>query len=215
MSSERALFDADVLAVAGEDVRLSEEFEEAVQEYLKALDDDVDGIAADIRSHVTDGTIVEPLAALGAEDPRTVAELRALFDRLDDPEAAVRLLPPLRLFRTDDVRSDGAPASFVPVPATHLPQLLEVYSPAIVYVWLDDSESSDLAKRDLETVFDEPRTDVMPFAVYGPAYKEVLDREYNLSAGPAILFTRDGEVESRLYGAHGPATIEAELDRHR
>lgn len=215
MSSERALFDADVLAVTGEDVRLSEGFEEAVQEYLTALDDDVDRIAADIRGHVTDGAIVEPLAALGAEDPRTVAELRALSDRLDDPEAAVRLLPPLRLFRSDDVRSDGAPDSFVPVPATHLPQLLEVYSPAVVYVWLDDSESSDLAKRDLETVFDEPRTDVMPFAVYGPAYKEVLDREYDLSAGPAILFTRDGEVESRLYGAHGPATIEAELERHR
>ena len=125
------------------------------------------------------------------------------------------LLPPLRLFRSDDVRDDEAPTAFVPVPATHLPQLLEVYSPAIVYVWLDDSESSDLAKRDLEAVFDEPRMDVMPFAVCGPAYKEILDQEYDLSAGPAILFTRDGEVESRLYGTHGPATIEAELDRHR
>lgn len=215
MSSERALFDAGVLTVTGEDVTLSEEFEKAVQGYLTDVDADVDQIAAEIRGHVTDGAVVEPLAALGAEDPRTVAELRALSDRLDDPEAAVRLLPPLRLFRSDGVRTDGVPASFVPVPATHLPQLLAVYSPAIVYVWLDDSESSDLAKRDLEAVFDEPWTDVMPFAVYGPAHKDVLDREYDLSAGPAILFTRDGEVESRLYGAHGPATIEAELDRHR
>lgn len=215
MSSERALFDTDVLRVTGEDVTLSEEFEEKVQEYLTVFENDVDQIAAEIRGHVTDEAAVEPLATLGSEDPRTVAELRALSDRLDDPEAAVRLLPPLRLFRSDGVRTDGVPESFVPVPADHLPHLLEVYSPAIVYVWLDDSESSDLAKRDLETVFDEPPADVMPFAVYGPAHKEVLEREYDLSAGPAILYTRDGEVESRLYGAHGPATIEAELDRHR
>ncbi|MFC5278387.1 hypothetical protein ACFPM1_06375 [Halorubrum rubrum] len=220
MSADNPLLASGVLTAEGGSVTLSEEFEEAVEEYLSRFDGHTEAEFADaIEERVGDEVAVEPFAALGEKDPRTVAELCALADRLgaDDAKAngnPVQLLPSLRLFRDDDVRTDGVPRSFVPVPATQLPELLRIYSPALVYAWLDDSESCDLAKRDLEAVFEEPQ-EVMPFAVYGPDYREFLEREYSLTAGPAVLFTRDGEVEARLYGAHGPGTIETELERHR
>jgi hypothetical protein len=216
MPSNNALFDVGVLTVVDEAATTTEEFEDAVGEYVAEFEDcDADDLIPAVRSRVDDEAAVEQLAALGAEDPRTVAELCALSDRVEPvaDDEWLQLLPPLRLFR-DDVRTEGAPEPFVPVPATHLPQLTRVYSPAVVYAWLDDSRSCELARRDLEGIFEEPRG-VMPFAVYGPEYKEFLDREYGLTAGPALLFMRDGRVEARLYGAHGPATVEAELERHR
>lgn len=215
MVSGNPLFDTGVLTTTGEEVTLSDQFEEIVESYLGTFTGYTTAkFAAEIRSRVDDSAVVEPLAALGSDDPRTVAELCALTEFLETSDEAIQLLAPLWLFRPGDVRTDGAPDPFIPVSAPELPQLLRIYSPALVYVWLDDSERCDLAKRDLEAVFEEPQN-VMPFAVYGPAYKEFLEREYDLSAGPAILFTRDGEVEARLYGAHGAATIEAELARHR
>ncbi|WP_135806524.1 YbbN family protein [Halorussus marinus] len=219
MSSNSVLFDAGVLTVDGEAATTTGEFEEAVTDYTAEFAGrDADDLLPAVRRRVDEETVVEPLAALGATDPRTVAELCALADRLEPAadDEWLQLLPPLWLFRGDDydVRTDGVPAAFVPVPATHLSHLTRVYSPAVVYVWLDDSESCELARRDLEAVFEEPRG-VMPFAVYGPADWEFLDREYDLTAGPALLFVRDGAVEARLYGAHGPATVEAELERHR
>lgn len=215
MSTSNALFAANVLTVADGATKTTEEFEDAVREYGAGFEGcDADDLAPAVRRRVDDDVAVEQFAALGAEDPRTVAELCALADRIGPAadDEWLQLLPPLRLFR-DDVRTEGVPAPFVPVPATHLPHLTRVYSPSVVYAWLDDSESCELARRDLEEVFEEPRG-VMPFAVYGPAYKEFLDREYDLTAGPALLFVRDGTVEARLYGAHGPATVEAELERH-
>lgn len=251
MSADNPLFASGVLTATAEEVSLSEEFEEAVEEYLSRYSGYTsEEFAGEIEGTV-DEDVVEPLATLGESDPRTIAEFRALVDRLDDHHqtheggrstgvvdgtdadgatdvgdgrtvddgsgkgsTALQVLPTLRLFRDDDVRADGAPEQFVPVPATQLPQLLRIYSPALVYAWLDDSERCDLAKRDLEAVFEEPQG-VMPFAVYGPAYRDFLEREYSVTAGPAMLFTRDGEVEARLYGAHGAATIETELERHR
>ena len=215
MVSTDALFADDVLHAADGEVSLSEGFAAAVERYRAEFEGrDADELAVEIRGRVDDDAVVEPLAALGAEDPRTVAELCALSEWVETDGEWLRLLPPLRLFRQDDVRTDGAPESFVPVPATHLPQLTRVYSPALVYAWLDDDESCDLAKRDLESVFETPQG-VMPFAVFGPNYREFLATEYDLTAGPALLFMRDGTVEARLYGAHGPGTVETELARHR
>lgn len=215
MSTQNALFSDGVLAITDGEVTLSNEFDQQMESERQRLADFTDEeLAAEIRDHVADATVVDAVVTLCTDDPEIAAELFSLTQFLNDTEEVVRLLPTLWLFREDSVRADGAPESFIPVPADRLPPLLEIYSPALVYVWLDESERCDLAKQDLETVF-EAQQQVMPFAVYGPAYKEFLKEEYHLSAGPAILFTRDGEVEARLYGAHGPATIEAELERHR
>ena len=215
MSTQNALFSGGVLTLTDGEVTLTEEFDQKVaSERNRIADYSPAELEAEVRDRVADATVVDPVVNLCTDDPRIAAELFTLTEFVDDTAAVIRLLPPLWLFHEDAVRTDGAPESFIPVPATRLPSLLSIYSPALVYVWLDDSEKCDLAKADLEAVF-ETQQEVMPFAVYGPAYKEFLEEEYDLSAGPAILFTRDGAVEARLYGAHGPATIEAELDRHR
>lgn len=216
MSLGNSLFDAGVLTTVDGEVTLTERFEESVESHLAAFEGrSTDELATELRGRVDNEVAVDALAALGDDEPRMIAELCALSDCLepDDDTDWLRLLPPLRLFRSDVSRPDGVPESFVPVPATLLPQLTRVYSPTLVYVWLEDSEKCDLAKRDLETVFEEPQG-VMPFAVFGPAHREFLDREYDLTAGPALLFMRDGVVEARLYGAHGPGTVQTELERH-
>lgn len=217
MPSTHRLFDADILTTVEGATTTTEEFEDAVGGYVAEFEGgDADDLAEVVRRRVDEEAPVEQLAALGEKDPRTVAELCALSDCLEPTadDEWLQLLPPLRLFRDDDVRNEGVPESFVPVPATHLPELTQVYSPSVVYVWLDDSQSCELARRDLDEVFEEPQG-VMPFAVYGPAYKEFFEQEYDLTAGPALLFVTDGTVEARLYGAHGPVTVEAELERHR
>lgn len=217
MVSTHTLFDGRILTTVGGETTTTEEFEDAVGEYAAEFADrSADDLLSPLRRRIDDGAVAERFAALGAKDPRTVGELCALSDRLEPTtdDEWLQLLPPLRLFRDDDVRDEGAPKQFVPVPATHLPELTQVYSPSVVYVWLDDSGSCELARHDLEEVFEEPQG-VMPFAVYGPAHREFLDREYGLTAGPALLFVRNGTVEARLYGAHGPATVETELERHR
>ncbi|QLG64151.1 thioredoxin family protein [Halorarum salinum] len=226
-----ALFTSGVLAAADGVATTSADFESAVDGYLDEVAGlDRGGLADLVGGRVDRPAVVDPLAALGAEDPRTVAELCALADFLtteptpegDDagrssadaggpPRDWLSLLPVLRLFRPVETPTEGVPDPFVPVPAAHVPHLTRVFSPAVVYVWLDDCDPCETVKADLESVFESPR-EVMPFAVYGPDHREFLAEEYEVTAGPVVLFVRDGAVDSRLYGAQGPRSIETELD---
>lgn len=226
-----SLFTSEVLTTVDGEVTTSGRFESAVDDYLDEVAGlDREGLADLVAGRVDRPGVVDPLAALGAEDPRTVAELCALADFLDPepgktdgndagptsgdpadlPDGWLSLLPVLRLFRPIEQPMDGVPDSFVPVPATHLPHLTRVYSPALVYVWLDDCDPCETVRADLDSVFEVPR-EVMPFAVYGPDHREFLAEEYEVTAGPVVLFVRDGVVDSRLYGAQGAGSIEAEL----
>lgn len=223
-AASESLFTTGVLTTREGEVTTTERFESAVDGYV----DEVAGrtredLADLVRDRVEREAVVDPFAALGAEDSRTLAELCALHDHLtgDGGEAAaaaafvssgdwLSLLPVLRLFRPVETPTDGVPESFVPVPATHVPHLTRIYSPAVVYVWLDDCPPCETVKDDLESIFAEPQA-VMPFAVYGPDHREFLADEYGVTAGPALLFVLDGAVDARLYGAQGKRGIEAEL----
>lgn len=220
-----SLFTTGVLTTGDREVTTTDRFESAVEGYVDEVAGLVGGdLVTLIRERVEREAIVDPLVALSVEDPRTVAELCALHDHLmsatnsgDQVAAApptsddwLSLLPVLRLFRPLKMPTDGVPESFVPVPATHVPHLTRIYSPSIVYVWLNDCQPCDTVKADLESIFAEPQ-EVMPFAVYGPDHREFLADEYQVTAGPALLFVLDGSVDSRLYGAQGSRGVEAEL----
>lgn len=209
------LLASDVLTEREGAVSLSRPFESSVAEYRATVADRSREELTDLLAEqVGEGTPVEPLVGLAEKDPRVVAELLALYDHLDasgdaDPLA---LFPVLRLFRSEPVPTDGVPEPFVPIPGDQLSEFSELYSHVLAYVWLDDCEPCDAMKSRLESVFDRPR-DVMLFAVYGPDYKEALAREYDVTAGPAVLFLRNGAVDARLYGDHGEAVIETELEK--
>ena len=208
------LFDAGVLASRGGEVTATERFEARVAEYeTEAGDPDADDVGEAVRERVEAGSIVEPLVGLCLEDPRSLAELCALEEYLSPvADDWLAYLPVLRLFRPDGVATDGVPESFVPVAAEVLPHLTSVYSPSLVYVWLEDCPPCDAVKEHLEAAFERPRA-VQPFAVYGPAHAEFLTETYDVTGGPALLFMRDGEVESRLYGDYGERVVESELER--
>lgn len=225
-AASESLFTTGVLTTREGEVTTTERFESAVGGYVdEAAGRTREELAGLVRERVEREAVVDPFVALGAEDSRTLAELFALHDHLsaaaDSGELAtadaflssgdwLSLLPVLRLFRPVETPTDGVPESFVPVPATHVPHLTRIYSPAVVYVWLDDCSPCEAVKDDLESIFADLQ-EVMPFAVYGPDHREFLADEYQVTAGPALLFVLDGTVDARLYGAQGKRGIEAEL----
>lgn len=210
------LFSSGILVETDDSVSLSPSFESSVDDYrVEIADSSREELTRLVTESVDEERVVEPLVRLGEKDPRTVAELRALHDHLDaQSEDELSLLPVLRLFREDSVRTDGSPEPFVPVPGDQLPQLVAIYSPVLVYVWLDDCPPCDTLKHRLESIFDQPRG-ILPFSVYGPDHKAFLAREYDVTAGPALLFVVDGGVDARLYGAHDADVITTELGRLR
>lgn len=216
-AASELLFSNRVLEERDGSVSLSDSFESSVAEYRVTIDDlPTEELSGVIRERVDERTAVEALVRLDEKDPRVVAELLALDDHLGTPSDAdwLALLPVLRLFRSEAVPTDGVPDPFIPVPGDQLPEFSRLYSRLFVYIWLDDCDPCDALKPRLESIFDRPR-EVMPFAVYGPEYKQTLARDYDVTAGPAMLFLRDGTVDTRLYGAHGESTIEAELEKLR
>ena len=216
-SASELLFSNRVLEERDGGVSLSASFESSVAEHRATIDDlSKEELSGVIRDRVDERTAVEALVRLDERDPRLIAELLALYDHLGTPTDADRLtlLPVLRLFRSETVPTDGVPDPFIPVPGDQLPEFSRLYSRLFVYIWLDDCDPCDALKPRLESIFDRPR-EVMLFAVYGPEYKQALARDYDVTAGPAMLFLRDGTVDTRLYGAHSESTIEAELGKLR
>jgi thiol-disulfide isomerase/thioredoxin len=209
------LFDAGILTARNGTVTTAGEFESAVEEYVPEIADrSYESLTDRIADRVDRPDVAKTFAELGADEPRILAELFALHDRLD-PAASndwLTLLPVLRLFEPRGMPTDGVPESFVPVSAEHVPQFTRIYSPAIVYIWLDDCPPCETVKADLESIFAEPQG-VMPFAVYGPDHKTFLREKYSVTAGPALLFVRDGGVDARLYGAQPKETVESELEK--
>lgn len=208
------LFSSGVLVGEGEDVRLSAGFRSAVEDYESRMATfDRDALASTIREHVGTNVDVTPLTELGEKDPRSIAELCALSEDLRTESTTVlTLLPILWLFRTNTGPTDGVPGPFVPVAGDHLPQLSAVYSRLLVYVWLDDCPPCDSLKARLESIFDR-RSGPLLFAVYGPDHKDILAQEYGVTGGPALLFMRDGAVDTRLYGDHDDRVIASEVER--
>lgn len=211
------LFSSDVLVENDEGVSLSSTFERSVADYQAEIADVPKAQLRRRLAETVDAEVaIDPLAQLGEKDPRTIGELWALHDHLEAPSEVdyLSLLPVLRLFREGSVRTEGVPDAFVPIPGDQLPEFSDIYSPILAYVWLDDCPPCDLLKRRLESMR-SLQDGVLPLAVYGPAYREVLAREYEVTGGPALLFMRDGRVDARLYGAHREDVIAKEIGKIR
>ncbi len=208
------LFSRGVLTARDDDVALAPPFEATVEEYESEVATiPRDGLVELLRSRTGAEADVEPFAELAERDPRTIAELCALYDQLAGTSTDwLPLLPVLRLFRRGTQSGDGVPGPFIPVAGDLLPQFADIYARLLVYVWLDDCPPCDALKDRLESIFDQPRG-ILLFAVYGPDHKAVLAEEYGVTAGPALLFVKDGAVDTRLYGDHAENVIENEVDR--
>lgn len=211
----KQLFEIGVLTMRNGNVTTTADFDSEVEEFAEEITSlSFEELIERVHDCVEREGVIEPFAQLGSDDARTLAELFVLHDRLEPTvtDDWLSLLPVLRLFRSQDMPIRGVPESFIPVPATQIPYLTQVYSPAVVYVWLDDCPPCDTVREDLESLFEKPQG-VMPFAVYGPDDQQFLRKEYDVTAGPALLFMRSGRIDSRLYGAHPIQTVKSELTK--
>ncbi|WP_458208566.1 thioredoxin family protein [Haladaptatus sp. NG-SE-30] len=212
-TNNELFFSSGVLVERDDTVTLSDDFESTLEEYRATVSElSQKELSRLIKKRVNTDTMIEPFVRLGEKDSRAIGELCALYDCLEpsSDEDWIALLPVLRFFRTRSVPTHGAPEPFVSIPANLVPHLAEIYDPMLVYVWLDDCPPCDALKQELESIFERPR-EVMPFAVYGPDDRQFLAEMYDVTAGPAMLFMRSGNVDARLYGAYERAVIKAEL----
>jgi thiol-disulfide isomerase/thioredoxin len=124
----------------------------------------------------------------------------------------LRVLNVLGQFHHGLPPNEGAPEAFLSVHGPRLPGLVRLQRAAIVYVWREDCDPCDIVRGDFDEMFDEtPPEDIMLYAVYGPNWAEELDKAFDVQGAPTTLFVLDGEIKTRLLGAHTTTTYENEI----
>jgi thiol-disulfide isomerase/thioredoxin len=155
-----------------------------------------------------------PVAELGSEDTPFLVEYAALSEAVPDatPEEVIQWTAVLDQFRADGPPTEGAPEPFLTVAGEKLRSYVELFSPAIVYVWRRDCDPCEAVRADFEAIFDDPPGDIALLSVYGPDNSRMLHEEFDIEGGPTVLFVVDGRIDARLVGAHTRSKLEAEIE---
>lgn len=210
LSTANVIHEAD----NGETLQMDEAFTASVEtniDYLQSTDD----LELWLRDRVDELEAVGALHPAAKKAPELVATYLALRSRLAEipSEKLIQLALVLNQLRTDVSRTDGTPDSFLPVVGNQLPLLLDLQSLAVVYCWREECEPCDEMKDTLETSFEEYNADISRFSVYGPNSARRLQEEYGVKGAPTTLFVVNGQVDSRLHGAHYEETIKKEIEK--
>lgn len=208
---DRLLETSILVPVDDDGVELSDEF---VDQY--ATHRDVFAGASDLEAELStllDAGEATWVTEAGRGDAELIARYAVLRDRLPDRsrEELLSLALLLAQFERGPPRDEGAPSVFVPVYVDQLPVLVSLYRRCMVYVWRDDCEPCDLAREELDELFDTQPEDIACFAVYGPENPELLDAEFDVVGGPTTLFMIDGRVDARIQGAAHQETYVQEV----
>jgi thiol-disulfide isomerase/thioredoxin len=155
-----------------------------------------------------------PVAGLGPADTPFLVDFATLFEAAPEAtaEEVIRWTAVLDQFRADGPPTDGTPEPFLTVSGEKFPSFLELFSPAVVYIWRRDCEPCDVVRADFEAIFEEPPGDIALLSVYGPDNSRMLHEEYDIAGGPTVLFIVDGRVDARLVGAHTRSKLESEIE---
>ncbi|MFC7133255.1 MULTISPECIES: thioredoxin family protein [Salinibaculum] len=205
------LLDSGVLTEGESGFQLSEQFVDTVEANQAALD----GLTPDESVHAVLGLDSEgPVSELDEADAPFLVEYATLVEMVSDASAEelIRWTAILDQFRADASPTDGSPEPFLDVSGDKLPSYLELFSPAIVYVWREECDPCDIVRGDFENIFGDAPEDIALFSVYGPDNSVMLQERYDVMAGPTVLFMVDGRVDARLVGAHTRETLDSEID---
>jgi len=214
------LIERDVFEAADADgLRPTESFREAVDRHRRTLADrDADERGAAVAELTDDPETADTFAAAAVTDPDFLARYVALRNRTDDlsPAQALTLTVVIGQFETGAARADGAPAAFLAVDGEDLVRLVALHERCVVYAWREDCPPCDAIRSDFDELFgDEPPGDLLLLAVYGPDCPRLLDREFDVSVAPTLLFTLHGDVDARFVGAPTTEGLRAEIQTLR
>ncbi|WP_248897795.1 TlpA family protein disulfide reductase [Haloplanus halobius] len=210
---ERGVFEAPL----GDEVRPTAAFDDAVERYRQTLTD-ADDRRTVVASLTDDPETATALSAGQVTDPDFLARYLALRERDPDLSPARALALAAVIGQTDKERppAEGAPEAFLPVDGADLQRLVGLYDRCVVYAWREDCTPCDAVRGDFDDLFaDGPPDDLLPLAVYGPDCPRLLDREFDVTGAPTILFTLEGRVDSRFVGAPTTAGLRAEVETLR
>jgi hypothetical protein len=211
------LIERDVFRTAddADELRLTESFREAVEQRRETLADRAPADRPDaVGDALDDPDLAATLTAADVTDPDFLARYVALRTRADDLSATQALTLAVVVGQLVDgrPRDEGAPEAFLPVDGEDLLRLVALQDRCIVYAWREDCPPCETIKSDFADLFaDGPPGDVLPLAVYGPDCPALLDREFDVSVAPTLLFTLHGDVDSRFVGAPSTEGLRAEI----
>lgn len=211
------LIEIDVLEPSDDEtLSVTTEFQTAVDDVESSLERR-ETVRDGLRERFDDRDVVRSLTAIGDDDLAFVAHYCALTDRTTSlsHDDLVRTVAVLMQLSGSPPRTEGVPDHFLPVHGEQLPTLLQLTDRAILYVWQEDCEPCDIVRETFEALFEGGIDDIALFAVYGPEWAELLYEQFDVSGAPAALFVLDGDVDSRLYGAHYPEAYEGEVEKIR
>lgn len=214
------LIERDVFEATGDDeLRPTESFRAAVDRHRRTLTDrDADERSAAVAELTDDPDVADTFAAADVSDLDFFARYVALRNRAADLSAAQALTLTVVIGQLESgmPRSDGAPAAFLPVDGEDLVRLVRLHDRCVVYAWREDCPPCETIKADFDDLFGaDPPGDLLLLAVYGPDCPRLLDREFDTSAAPTLLFTLDGRVDSRFVGTPSAEGLESEIETLR
>ncbi len=214
------LIERDVFEATGDnELRPTESFRTAVDRHRRTLTDcDTDELSAAVTELTNEPDVADTFAAADISDIDFLARYVALWDRTTDLSAAqaLTLTVVIGQLETEMPRAEGAPAAFLPVGGEDLVRLVRLHDRCVVYAWREDCPPCETIKADFDDLFGaDPPGDLLLLAVYGPDYPRLLDREFDMSAAPTMLFTLDGRVDSRFVGTPSAEGLESEIETLR
>jgi hypothetical protein len=194
--------------------QIDEHFDHSVEKYAEQLRG-AENSRSWLRKNCDSENIAGILAEKAGDTPDIVATYLALQDHTADVQSDVidQLSMVLSQLRVDDVRTDGAPDPFLPIEGDKLGLFLDFQSLAVIYCWREECEPCDLMRKTLETAFVDPPENILLLSVYGPRYARYLQNEYSVKGAPTTLFVANGQVDSRLHGAHYEETVTDEIKK--
>ncbi|MEF8814569.1 MAG: thioredoxin family protein [Halovenus sp.] len=206
------LVDDGVLVASRGNSRLSEEFSEAVSDRAERVrDDGFDPESPDLAQ--LDRSRVVAVRRAFEDDPTLLGTFWALGAFLSDVTFVdiLRVLLVLDTLQHPPDREEGVPDSFLAIRGDRLAKFFPFIQHGMVYVWREDCNPCDTIVEQFEQLPSDASEGTLRLSVYGPAWAELLETEYDVVGAPTTLFVADGTVDARLVGAHPANTIEQEI----
>lgn len=200
------------------EIGVAEVFDETVAEKENYIETTTDNTLRDeLQDFETPPEYVDRLINVAESAPTFLAQYLTIRQAAGglDFETAIRVTLLIDDFDAPTPPTDGSPDHFFSVRGETLPTLLTIFPVAIVYIWREECPECDTVRDDLEAIFSEPPSDISLFSIYGPDCASFLEDEYNVVGGPTTLFVVDGEIDSRLQGAHFKQVLETEIREMR